>query len=160
MGNPGSWGDAIERWKAHARAYGWVPAAISVSEDGAKAFAAAGLSVVVMGDEAVLYPGCFSLNNTSLHEVRHAVTRVRKGGYTAQISYHQDLGEEGLNQVIKNTDAWRHGETERGFSMALNRLGDPADARNLLVTAVDAQGQMVGLLSFVPWGKTGVYPWT
>lgn len=156
VGNPSSWGDAIERWKAHARAYGWVPAAISVSEDGAKAFAAAGLSVVVMGDEAVLYPDRFSLNNTSLHEVRHAVARVRKGGYTAQISYHQDLSEEGLNQVIKNTDAWRHGETERGFSMALSRLGDPADARNLLVTAVDAQGQMVGLLSFVPWGKTGV----
>ena len=37
-----------------ARSYGWVPAALSVSEAGARAYSRAGLSVLQMGEEAVL----------------------------------------------------------------------------------------------------------
>lgn len=156
VGARASWADAIEQWKHHARSYGWVLAAMSVSEDGAAAYAQAGLSVLEMGDEAILHTDRFSLNNTSLTEVRQAVNRVRKGGYTTSITYHQDLTDEQMKQLIEQADSWRHGTTERGFSMALGRLGDPADARNILVSAVDAQGKAVGLLSFVPWGRTGL----
>lgn len=156
VGAHGSWQAAIREWKEHARTYGWVLAAISVSEDGAAAYAQAGLSIIEMGDEAILHTDRFSLNNTSLTEVRQAVNRVRKGGYSVSIDYHQDLSEQQMSQLIAEADAWRHGATERGFSMALNRLGDPADARNILVTAQDAQGNPVGILSFVPWGKTGL----
>ena len=53
-------------------------------------------------------------------------------------------------------DAWRDTETERGFSMALGRLGDPADGDCMLVEAVDRDGQVVAMLSLVPWGRTGV----
>jgi lysyl-tRNA synthetase class 2 len=58
--------------------------------------------------------------------------------------------------VIKNADAWRDTETERGFSMALGRLGDPADGDCLLVEAVHGQtGEVVAMLSLVPWGANG-----
>jgi lysyl-tRNA synthetase class 2 len=40
--------------------------------------------------------------------------------------------------------------------MALGRLGDPADARCVMVIARDADGVVRGLLSFVPWGVRGV----
>ena len=36
--------------------------------------------------------------------------------------------------------------------MALNRLGDPADARCVVVTAHTPDGTLGGLLHFVPWG--------
>jgi lysyl-tRNA synthetase class 2 len=40
--------------------------------------------------------------------------------------------------------------------MALNRLGDPTDGRCVAVQALDASGQLRGLLSFVPWGSNGL----
>ena len=40
--------------------------------------------------------------------------------------------------------------------MALNRVNDPADSSSLLVSTHDEAGQMVALLSFVPWGPTGL----
>ena len=109
-----------------------------------------------MGDEAILEVSRFSLNNTSLTEVRHAHQRVRKAGYTLKICRHRELSPEQLHEVENNVNAWRHGKVERGFSMALNRLSDPADGRNLLVSAHDSAGTMVALLSFVPWGRTGI----
>ena len=156
VGDPASWGAAIQAWIRAARTYGWVPAAISVSEAGARAFAKEGLSITRMGDEAVLTTDRFSLNNTSLTQVRQACQRVRKAGYSLRIRRHRDLNDQELKQMQQYADQWRHGRVERGFSMALNRLGDPADGRCLLVSAHAADGQMVGLLSFVPWGRTGV----
>lgn len=40
--------------------------------------------------------------------------------------------------------------------MALDRFGDPTDARNVVVTAYDRSGNPIGLLSFVPWGRGGL----
>ena len=40
--------------------------------------------------------------------------------------------------------------------MALNRVNDLADSSSVLVSAHDEAGRMVALLSFVPWGPTGL----
>ena len=61
-----------------------------------------------------------------------------------------------MAEVIKRGDAWRDTESERGFSMALGRLGDPADSDCLLVEAVQNQDNVVAMLSLVPWGNNGV----
>lgn len=155
VGNPASWDSAIANWMAEARKYGWVPAALSISEDGARAFSRAGLSITSMGDEAILVADRFSLNNTSMGEVRHAVQRVRKAGYDLVIRRQGDLSQQEQDELFGLANKWRHGSVERGFSMALNREADPADGKTLVVTAVSAEGQTVGLLTFVPWGKTG-----
>ena len=47
--------------------------------------------------------------------------------------------------------AWRGDAVERGFSMALSRLGDPADASCVVATA-RSDGALRGLLHFVPVG--------
>ena len=108
-----------------------------------------------MGEEAVLEADRFTLNDTSMLPVRQAVQRVRRGGYTAQMRRFAELDEQQRQQVAENISAWRHGRVERGFSMALNRVNDPADSSSVLVSAHDEADQMVALLSFVPWGPTG-----
>ena len=71
-----------------------------------------------------------------MRAVRQAVTRARRAGATVRIRRHRDIGSDEMAQVIERADAWRDTETERGFSMALGRLGDPADGDCLLVEAV------------------------
>jgi lysyl-tRNA synthetase class 2 len=58
--------------------------------------------------------------------------------------------------LIRHADDWRDGATERGFSMALGRLGDPEDGRCVMLECVDAEGRLKALLSFVPWGPYGL----
>jgi lysyl-tRNA synthetase class 2 len=61
-----------------------------------------------------------------------------------------------MSELVADADRWRDGHTERGFSMALGRLGDPTDARCVMVEAFDGAGERRGLLSFVPWGRPGL----
>jgi lysyl-tRNA synthetase class 2 len=49
----------------------------------------------------------------------------------------------------------RSTETERGFSMALGRFGDPTDGECVVVTAT-SEGEIRAVLNFVPWGRDGL----
>ncbi|MFG2196268.1 bifunctional lysylphosphatidylglycerol synthetase/lysine--tRNA ligase LysX [Streptomyces sp. NPDC048639] len=156
VGDPGAWDPAIEEWTRLARRYAWTPAVMGASEDGARAYGRGGLSALQLGDEAVLNVAGFDLDGRDMRVTRQAVTRVRRQGVTTRIRRHSALTDEEMREVVERADAWRDTETERGFSMALGRLGDPADGDCLLVEAFDADGRLVALLSFVPWGRQGV----
>jgi lysyl-tRNA synthetase class 2 len=156
LGDPDSWPPAIEAWLQEAREYSWTPAVMGASEEGATAYARAGLRVIELGDEAILHVRDFDLESPRLRQVRQAVHRVERAGYTVRIRRHAEIGAEEMARIIELAARWRDTETERGFSMALGRLGDPNDGRCVLVEAHDGAGREVALLSFTPWGAGGL----
>lgn len=157
IGDPAAWDDTIRSWERLARGYGWTPAVLACSEQGARAYVRAlGFDVLRLGDEAVLSPEAFNLESTSLTEVRRAWRRVRRDGVTVSISRQADLAPEALDEVRGLATQWREGDQERGFSMELGRLGDPADGRIVVVVARDAMDEPLALLTFLPWGRSGL----
>lgn len=156
VGDPRSWPQAIAAWLQRCREYGWAPGVMGASSTGAQAYREADLSALQLGDEAILYPDSFRLSGADMRGVRQAVTRARRAGLTVRMRRHRDLSPEEMSEVIARADGWRDTETERGFSMALGRLGDTADGDCLLVEAIQGGETVVGMLSFVPWGSTGL----
>lgn len=161
VGDPKAWPQAIAAWLQLCQTYGWAPGVMGASSAAAEAFRAAGLNALQLGDEAILHPDNFRLSGPDMRAVRQAVTRARRAGTSVRIRRHRELDQAEMADVIKRADAWRDTETERGFSMALGRLGDPADGDCLLVEAVQQRGdnaepEVVALLSLVPWGANGV----
>ncbi|MFE2923555.1 bifunctional lysylphosphatidylglycerol synthetase/lysine--tRNA ligase LysX [Streptomyces goshikiensis] len=156
VGDPAAWTPAVDAWLAVARRYGWQPAVMGASEEGATAYARSGLSALQLGDEAILHVAHFDLDGRDMRVTRQAVNRVKRAGATTLIRRHSALTDEEMGHIVDRADTWRDTETERGFSMALDRLGDPADGDCLLVEAFDDQGTLIALLSFVPWGKDGI----
>ncbi|AGL16777.1 hypothetical protein L083_3267 [Actinoplanes sp. N902-109] len=156
VGSPAGWPAAIAAWLADATAHGWTPAVLGCSRPGGRAYRRAGLDVVELGDEAVVDATTFTLDGRSMRGVRQAVNRIRRAGYTCGVTRQSDLDDERLRDVLHAADAFRDGHTERGFSMALSRLGDPSDGDCLLVLCHDPTGRLRGLLQFVPWGPDGL----
>ncbi|WP_406440496.1 bifunctional lysylphosphatidylglycerol synthetase/lysine--tRNA ligase LysX [Streptomyces sp. NBC_01613] len=156
VGDREAWPHAIAVWLDVAGRHAWAPAAMGASEDGAKAFARAGLGALQLGDEAILNVADFDLDGRDMRVARQAVHRVRRTGAHCRIRRHATLTDEEMEEIVDRADAWRDTETERGFSMALDRLGDPADGDCLLVEALSEDGRLLALLSLVPWGRDGV----
>ncbi|MGI8868951.1 MAG: bifunctional lysylphosphatidylglycerol synthetase/lysine--tRNA ligase LysX [Mycobacteriales bacterium] len=156
IGPAAAWPGAIEAWLTDARVHGWLPAVLAASEQGAHAYVAAGLKAMALGDEAILEVDEFHLDGRTMRPVRQAVQRVHRAGYTVRVRRHADLSVEEVAGIESLAETWRGNETERGFSMALNRLGDPVDGRCVLATAHDATGAIRALQSFVPWGARGL----
>jgi lysyl-tRNA synthetase class 2 len=155
VGNPQSWPAAIGAWQEQLGRHGWIPAVVGASETGATAYHRAGLQALEVGDEAVLDVADFSLEGRSVRGVRQAVNRLQRSGSVVAVRWQSHLGPGELAEVVDAAERWREG-AERGFSMALGRIGDPADPDLLVATCRDAQGALTAVLTFVPWGSDGV----
>lgn len=156
LGDPEAWPQAIEAWLAEAESYAWTPGVLGASEAAAIAYKRAGLDSLEMGDEAILDLDEFSLEGRSMRVVRQAVNRVRRAGYTLDVTRQKDLAPEDLAEAVATAEALREEDVERGFSMALGRLGDPRDPDLLVARTRDGQGRLVAVLGFVPWGDDGL----
>jgi lysyl-tRNA synthetase, class II len=80
------------------------------------------------------------------------VNRVAKNGYVAEVRRVEDIPQTELDAIVRVADSWRGSQTERGFSMALGRIGD---ASCVLVTAKE-NGVVRAVLQLVPWGADGL----
>ena len=156
LGDKEAWPGAIQAFLDMAARHAWVPAVIGCSEQGAEVWCRTGdLTALELGDEAVVHVGDFSLQGRAMRNVRQMVTRVCRAGYEAQVRRVCDVPADEIARLARQADSWRGNSTERGFSMALGRIGGREDDRCVVVTATQ-DGVLKALLQFVPWGDDGL----
>jgi len=156
LGDPEAWPGAIELWLREAAEHAWAPAVAGASEQAGEIFARHGLTALELGDEAIVEVSDFTLEGRAMRTVRQATNKVKRAGYTTRIRRHREIEPTEMARLMGAADHWRYGQPERGFSMALGRLGDEADGECLMIECFDAVGALRALLSYVPWGKDGV----
>ncbi|MGW6604538.1 phosphatidylglycerol lysyltransferase domain-containing protein [Streptomyces sp. NPDC055036] len=156
IGDPEAWPGAIEPWLAEAREHGWLPAVMGASEEAGTIYARHGLDALELGDEALVETAEFTLEGRAMRTVRQAYNRVARAGYRVTVRRHEDIPADEMAELLRRADDWRDGATERGFSMALGRLGDPGDGRCVMLECHDGKGELRAVLSFVPWGPKGL----
>jgi lysyl-tRNA synthetase class 2 len=155
VGDPEAWPGAIDAFLAMADQHAWTPAVMGCSELAGKAWGRAGLAALEIGDEAVVEVCEFSLEGRAMRNVRQAVARVERAGYSTRVARVRDIPADEASDLLAQAAAWRGAETERGFSMALGRLADPADGDCVAVMAFQ-EGRLRAFLHFVPWGDDGL----
>lgn len=170
IGDPEAWPGAIVPWLEQAREHGWIPAVMGASEEAGTVYARHGMDALELGDEALVETSDWAprgkaapeaalpsaLQGRAMRTVRQAYNRIARAGYEVRIRRHEEIPAEEMAELLRRADDWRDGTTERGFSMALGRLGDPADGRCVMLECRDGEGALRALLSFVPWGPHGL----
>ncbi len=156
LGDPEAWPQAIEAWLDETQEYAWTPGVVGASEQAAIAYRRAGLDSLELGDEAVLELDEFALEGRSMRVVRQAVNRVRRAGYTLDVDAAARAVRRRRGRGGRDRGRAAREDVERGFSMALGRLGDPRDPDLVVARARDGTGRLVAVLAFVPWGYDGL----
>ncbi|MCK8677871.1 phosphatidylglycerol lysyltransferase domain-containing protein [Streptomyces lichenis] len=170
IGDVEAWPGAIERFMDEATAHSWTPAVMGCSETGGEVWTReTGLDALELGDEAVVDVADFSLSGRAMRNVRQMVKRIERNGYETRVRRVRDLSEGELERIRRAAADWRGTDTERGFSMALGRIGDAADGDAVIATAHRAEdttgggqaekgahGDLKAIIHFVPWGPDGM----
>jgi lysyl-tRNA synthetase, class II len=156
IGDPEAWPGAIHAFLDEAARHAWVPAVMGCGELGAEVWCREGnLTALELGDEAIVDVDGFSLEGRAMRNVRQMVSRVCRHGYVADFRRTGDVPRAELDKLIRQADSWRGNPTERGFSMALGRVGGCDDGRCVIATATE-NGDLRAILHFVPWGTDGL----
>jgi lysyl-tRNA synthetase, class II len=157
VGPPDAFPDLLDQVRAFAETRGLKLAALGASQRLCPLYEQLGLRAIYLGDEAIVDLGRFSLEGRPIRKVRQSVTRLSKSGYEAELCELHALDPATLEQVEAVVERGRQGAPERGFSMAMDSLQGHHDHETLVVLARDGEGQVRGVLHFVPcYGRPAV----
>ncbi|HET8603042.1 MAG TPA: phosphatidylglycerol lysyltransferase domain-containing protein [Marmoricola sp.] len=158
VGPPGERAAVWAEFRAFVEAQGWSLSVLGASADWLPTYQASGLRAVYLGDEGLLDCRSFSLEGRAMRGLRQAHHRVTRAGYTVCFEDPALLPPELCAQLRALAGQSRRGEVERGFSMTLSRLFDPADTGFLMSIARDAEGTPQAFIQWVP--APGIDGWS
>ncbi len=150
------WPQAIDNFLEEARLHAWTPAVVGASDRGGEVWVEhGGMTAFDIGDEAIIKVADFTLEGRSMRNVRQMVNRITRNGYSTTTLKWHDVDNETKMKLRVLAKNWRYGAQERGFSMALDRFGSDADDQTC-ITIAWLDGEIKGLLHFVPWSTNGL----
>ncbi|MFC7589393.1 phosphatidylglycerol lysyltransferase domain-containing protein [Nonomuraea antimicrobica] len=156
IGDVEAWPGAIKEFMDKARRHAWVPAVIGCSQTGGTVWCReAGLSALELGDEAIVEVADFGLQGRQMRNVRQMIHRIERTGTVCRVRRVTDLDPPERDRMRQAAQAWRGREHARGFSMALGRIGDPADPGCVVVTAHRTDDPAAAPSGRPPWGTCG-----
>jgi lysylphosphatidylglycerol synthetase-like protein (DUF2156 family)/UDP-2,3-diacylglucosamine pyrophosphatase LpxH len=147
-----AWADAMD----HADTNGWGITVLAANGSWLPTYHDAGMHDLYIGDEAIVDCQGFSLQGNSMKSLRGAHNRMVKGGYRVEVIDPLKVDAGLKDKLLVLVTETRHGDVERGFSMTLNRIFDPADTGLLLAICFDPDGAPRAFNQYVPaWAVGG-----
>jgi lysylphosphatidylglycerol synthetase-like protein (DUF2156 family)/UDP-2,3-diacylglucosamine pyrophosphatase LpxH len=150
VGPPEQWAAAWAEFTAFAERHGWPVAVVGAGEGWLPIYTEAGMRPLYLGDEAIVDCSRFSLEGRPMKQLRSAHSRVRRAGFTVSFHDPAQVDPALADQLRELMTQSRRGDVERGFSMTLSRIFEPADTGLLLAVAQDAEGRVGAFCQYVP----------
>lgn len=147
VGDEAEFDALLREFRRHAHAHGWRIAVLGASGAQLARYRAVGLRPILLGEEAVLRPGEFSLEGRPIRKVRQSVTRLVKAGYRLRVVEAGAAGPELRAQLDEVSRQWRGNQPERGFTMSIDDLYVPG---TLFAAAEGSDGSIGGFLHLAP----------
>ncbi|MGK9147223.1 DUF2156 domain-containing protein [Plantibacter flavus] len=151
----------LERFVSHCEDSGLTVALYSVDSETAASIEHIGWRIVQVAEETVLHPQGWSMVGKRWQDIRSSVNRADRAGITAVWSTYGALGIGLAAQIAEISEEWvaERRLPEMGFT--LGGLDELIDEEVGLLLAVDAQGMLHGVTSWLPVRRSGeLVGWT
>lgn len=133
-----------------AHRQGWTVAVMGASAEWLPVYRASSMRELYIGDEAVVDCGRFTLEGSHNKRLRNAMNKIRRAGYRVDFFDPASIDGPLASRLLALMAQSRRGDVERGFSMTLGRIFDPADRGLLLAVCTDPAGEPVAFCQFAP----------
>ena len=159
MGDPygaaGSRAPAVAEFTAFCDSQGWSPCFYSVTDEAEKAADALGWSSVQVAEDTLLPLADLAFTGKKWQDVRTALNKAGKAGITAKWYTFPTAPLAVQEQVRALSEEWvaDKGLPEMGFT--LGGLGELDDPRVRCLVALDADGALHGITSWLPSFRDG-----
>jgi len=161
IGPPAERAAAIAGFVQHCRTHSWTPCFYSVTAGVVEDTTRLGWSSVQVAEDTVLDLGTLAFTGKKFQDVRTAVNRAGRAGITAEWVTYPSASRAMTTQIRALSEEWvaSKGLPEMGFTLGgIDELDDP-QVRCLV--AVDAEGQLHGVTSWLPVHDSGsIIGWT
>jgi phosphatidylglycerol lysyltransferase len=155
-GDPAAARRLLESWVDVARRHGLVPVVYQASEPVATALRRDGWKTCAIGRDAIVDPVAFDLGSPRVANLRHTVTRARRGGLRTVVSREGPAALNGvsLRSLIEVDEAWRR-DAGPSLGFTVGRFDRDDRRAGITIAAVDDGHRPQALVVLRPTGADG-----
>ncbi|TAJ50107.1 MAG: DUF2156 domain-containing protein [Herbiconiux sp.] len=153
---PGREAETVRAFAAFCDARSWVPVFYSVHEQFLPVFDEMGWQYMSVGEETLMHPQSLEMAGKAWQNVRSSLNKGVREGMTTRWTTYDELSRTMIAQINAISEAWVSEKElpEMGFTLgALEEIKDPDVA---LMLAIDAEGRIAAVTSWLPMYRDGV----
>ncbi|HEU4330436.1 MAG TPA: DUF2156 domain-containing protein [Lapillicoccus sp.] len=140
----------LREFAGRARQRGLVPCVFAATADTAAAAVTLGWRVLPVGEEAVVDLADLTFQGRAWQDVRTALNQAARRGLTVSLGQLADLSPELREQVAGISSGWTAGKRLPELGFTLGGLDEAADPEVRVAVAVDVDGRVHGVTSWLP----------
>lgn len=139
----------------------WMPVFYAVHEDQRQALEDMQWSSLDVGTEMIIDPRQWKTTGKKWQDVRTAINKAKRQGIVDVLSTYQEASLDVRSQIIGISDSWADEKSLPEMKFTLGGVEELRDPRVKLLYAVDAQGEVIAVTSWLPTYRQGkVVGWT
>jgi len=152
-------GVLLDRFLTWARRQRRRVIAVQVRDDQAGLFRSRGFTVNPFGTTYGVSLPSFSYAGTRRMKVRQKIKQARKAGLRVlEVGRELPTNEATFARLRVVSDVWLRAKRKKELDFMIGELGQPGDPQRRIFVTVDAAGQWLGFITYVPaWGQRPGY---
>ena len=161
FGDPDEYADDLDEFTRFCTAHSWSPVFYSVHKPQRDLLAAGGWSTLTVGTEMVVTPSLWQTKGKKWQDIRTAINKAKRDNITDMLTTFNDASWDVQSQIVDISEQWAELKALPEMKFTLGGLDELRDPRMAILYAVDDQGKVLAVTSWMPTYRQGqVIGWT
>ena len=161
FGDPDEYADDLDGFARFCSAHSWSPVFYSVHKPQRDLLASRGWSTLTVGSEMVVTPSLWQTKGKKWQDIRTAINKAKRDKITDVLTTFNDASWDVQSQIVDISEQWAELKALPEMKFTLGGLDELRDPRMAILYAVDDQGKVLAVTSWMPTYRQGqVIGWT
>lgn len=161
FGDPDEWMADLDDFSRFANEHAWSPCFYAIHEQAKDHLGKLGWHSLLVGEEMVIDPQAWKTTGKKWQDIRTAINKAKKTGIVDYMGTYEEFPHEIQEQFVEISEQWSQGKALPEMKFTLGGVEELKDPRVQVLYALDADGVVQGVTSWLPtWRDGRVIGWT
>ncbi|KFI40350.1 Lysylcardiolipin synthase/Lysyltransferase [Bifidobacterium actinocoloniiforme DSM 22766] len=161
FGDPHEYQDDLHEFWRYCTEHSWSPVFYSIHKPQRDDLVAHGWASLEVGSEMVVIPSQWETRGKKWQDIRTAINKAKKSNYRDELSTFNDAPWDVQSQIVAISEQWAELKALPEMKFTLGGLDELRDPRVAILYAIDAEGTVLGVTSWMPTYRDGkIIGWT
>lgn len=161
FGDPDEWMADLDEFSRFCHEHSWTPVFYAVHQEARDHLSALGWHSLLVGEEMVIDPAAWKTTGKKWQDIRTAINKAKREGISDEFCTWQECPADVQDQFEEISEQWSEGKALPEMKFTLGGVEELKDPRVKVLYAIDADGTVQGVTSWLPtWRNGRVVGWT
>ncbi|KFI61925.1 bifunctional lysylphosphatidylglycerol flippase/synthetase MprF [Bifidobacterium cuniculi] len=155
FGDPEEWMGDLDEFARYCGNHSWSPVFYAIHEKQHDYLRQQGWHSIMVGEEMLIDPQAWKTTGKKWQDIRTAINKAKREGITDEFTTYAEASEDVQRQIEEISEQWSEGKALPEMKFTLGGVEELKDPRVPILLAIDADGTVQGVTSWLPTWRDG-----